>query len=290
MGPDATRTKLPLWETVVESYRLGFGRIPLVVARYWPVLLVMSVVSVGFDWLGTSFGEPCSNPNGGNVVVCQDDIIVNPEMGDFFNGPGFVIYGIQWVSTAIFLSMIAVPWHALVLKNQPLSGRGLTLNSSVLTYAIWNMVVRLPVWPSILLLYLGKMQLDGMPSPSNMAYAGILLSLPGLMILSRLSIKVVAIALQEPNVTLRTIWESTSNNSWRMLWGMLLTILPLFTMAVLPEWLMKHNVLPQTLPPLTWAVFSTTIDVIRTLLFLAPLTFLSLAYRHLMMTLPDTTQ
>jgi hypothetical protein len=243
-----------------------------VVARYWPVLLIMTAVSVGFDWLSEPY--------------------LRPEDGDFFGWPELVaITCLSAFVSAIFASMIAVPWHGLLLRGEPLSGHGFSSDRRIMVYASWGFCVMLPFFASFPLFTLGSMQLYaktgsavvGMHGALAMMYAGSFAFLVGILIFTRLGIKVVAIALPDPNGSLTTIWRRTSWSFWRMFWGLAITVLPIYIVGFLPVFIGTA----QQEAWLSTAFWSTVTTLITTLLGLVPLTFLSLAYRHFMMTPPE---
>jgi hypothetical protein len=283
----AKRVKLPFWRTVGESYRWGFGRVPEVIARYWPVLLAQAAVSLLLDWVAAH-----ATPEDGLVNLAT------PNFSDIFGEPNLVVGIISWGSifiSAIFAAVIAVPWHGLVLRGQPLSGSGLTIDWRIIGYATWGFGITLPFLTCIPLLAFGIAQLTSEPGTEvvhkndawAIFYAGWLALFVGIVTFTRLGIKVVAAGLRDPNGSLPAVWRGTKWSYWRIFWGSTLTLLPEILFSFFAIYHGAVDAVEEMWP--STAIWKATVTIITAILGLVPLTFLSLAYRHFVMTPPERT-
>jgi hypothetical protein len=277
MEPATKRIKLPFWKTVADSYRWGFGRLPEVVVRFWSVLLALTIVSLGLYWLVHPYETEAGSLGSGWI-----SIIFIPFIG------------------GIFTAMIAVPWHSLVLNDEPLAGQGLTFDTRVLSYATWGMAVMMPFLASFPL-FTNAIPAD-LPTGAtddtnaalatisfNMLAAAMVALIAGIYIFARLGIKVVATALRDPNGSLGVIWQNTSWSFWRLFWGPIITCLPMIAAI----WLLPDVAFVPDggTPPsrFSYAATNAAVGLVCTVFGLAPLTFLSLAYRHFMMSPAERT-
>jgi hypothetical protein len=130
----AKRIKLPFWRTVADSYRWGLGRLPEVIAKFWLVLLALTVVSFALYWLAQPYET-------------------NPET----LGSTWLNIFIIPIFTGMFFAMIAVPWHRLVLNGEPLPARP-AFDTRIFLYAGWAFALVFP--------FLASTQLIDMPNPT----------------------------------------------------------------------------------------------------------------------------
>jgi hypothetical protein len=259
MEQAAKRIKLPFWKTVADSYRWGLGRLPEVIAKFWLVLLALTVVTFALYWLI----QPYNKADG--IHSFWLTALIMPSI------------------TGVFIAMIAVPWHRFVINSDPLTSVGLIPNAQACIYAACGIAVLLPFYASFPLFAaafsppIEVPSVHGHPSTVNFNYLGaaLIAVLLGVYISTRICLKLVAVALRDPKGTFAKVWQKTSWSFWRLFWGTILTFVPeLFAIFLLPE-------APQT--QFDYALWNTAQTLISTVLGMVPLTFLSLAYQHLMM-------
>lgn len=186
------------------------------------------------------------------------------------------------------VSIIAVAWHRLMLRDEPLGAGGeLPLDGFVWRYTRLALILTL----CMMLVGLGpSLAISRLMPPGEVPTAGESGTLAGLSLLAlvalvvslvvfvRLSLLLPALAIGR-NLTIREVWSGTRGSFWRLLLGALITTVPpALTLMILGVALVSVN------PGLS-AAWSAAIDTVLTMLnVLASVTslgFLSLAYRHL---------
>jgi hypothetical protein len=259
MEQAAKRIKLPFWQTVADSYRWGLGRLPEVIAKFWLVLLAMTAVSFALYWLA----QPYEKSTDGSQSFLLTTLMI-PSM------------------TGIFIAMIAVPWHRFIINGEPLTSDGPIPDTRACVYAACGIAILLPFYASFPLFAAAfspsvDVSVDqNHLSAVDFTYLGaaFITVFLGIYISTRISLKLVAVALRDPQGTFGAVWQKTSWSFWRLFWGTTVTFVPeLFAIFLLPD-------AQQT--RLDYALWNTVIVLFSAILGMVPLTFLSLAYRHLM--------
>jgi hypothetical protein len=250
--------KLPLWQSVRESYALGFRHLGDLVRWGWPVLAALSAVSLACYWFEHARAADADNLGAGWISFIAIPIV-----------------------TVVFTAMMAVPWHRLVLKGQPLQGTSLTFTPLVLAYVAWGLSMVLPIYLGsyLVLRWAGGSETEAGPSPV-LQFLPLILLLAALFlyVTFRIGIKLVVVALDDTTSTIAVIWRRTAWNFWRLFWGTTLTFVPTLVIGGLYAWLVPSEQFSQ----LGYAVAETCFLVATVLLGMISLTFLSLAYRHFM--------
>lgn len=256
-------TKLPVWKTTWECYRLVFAHLGDFVRISWLWILVMVPVYAaahGLVWY----------------------LIESPDkLGDSIRFK--TLAGcIPSVIEAYFLATIAVAWHQLILRSRPATTAPLRLDNKILTYAFWALAIfLLPIIVS-LGLFEGPSG-DEVPTGNEvMKYAGLILLFPVIATLPlRFSLKFPAIALVEP-MSLAQSWQLTRGNTMRLSLTALLCWLPL-VLALIPLAFALPDISDQ--PSL---IAFITVGIANSYAYALPailgVTWLSLVYRHFVMT------
>jgi hypothetical protein len=260
MDKPAQRVKLPFWSTVWASYSWGIGRIGTVIAHRWLVLLALGAIMTAIY-----------------IVLPPYDLSAKiPQLA-----PSWVSICVASIASVLFTSMIAVPWHRLVLNGEPMSGTGLNFHPRVLAYTLWAALLAAVVMAPMSFIAAGA-PADPLAKPTSeqltAIFAGTGLALVMVYITTRLQLKLVAAALSDPNGTFGAIWHSTRWSFWRLFIGLLLMILPL----MLVQYVLNLIAPPLNNSPVTVAVSHALQSMFSVLLTLPLLTFLSLSYQHFM--------
>jgi hypothetical protein len=258
MSDTPLRAKLPLWRTVRESYALGFENMGDLVRWGWPVLAALSVVSLACYWF-----EHVSEVETENRGFSWISFVAIP------------------IVTVVFTTMMAVPWHRLVLKGEPLRGAQMTVAPRVIAYVAWGLFMVVPVYlvSYLTLRFAGALGAEEGSSPVlQFVPLILLLTVLFLYVTFRIGIKLVAVALDDTTSTTAVIWRRTTWNFWRLFWGTTLTFLPTLLLVALYTWLVPSDRFSR----LGYAAAETGFLVATVLLGMISLTFLSLAYRHFM--------
>lgn len=257
MDTDAERMKLPFWRTVGDSFRLFLDNVATLLRHTWAALAAIAVATGLLQWLAFPFEQAAGDVGGSWMSV-----IAIP------------------MATMIFTAMIAVPWHRLVLGGEPMAGHGVDFGPRVLSYTIWGVLG----WAGFAVFFVPM--IAAVPTDVGDQLTGgqstvLLLSLIGVLassfVVTRLTPKLVAVALSEPDKTLAVVWHRTSGSFWRLMWGMLVTVVPLFVAILLVSLVWPEDVGSRV----GYSVRRAFDAAIGGLLAVPSLTFLSLAYRHL---------
>ncbi len=166
---------------------------------FWiPVLFLLGVVEI-------LVGEPdLQNPQFGLPVLMQ---IVSAVVG---------LLG--------FCSM-AVSWHRFILRDE--IGSPARIDAPVLRYAGNSLLIMLiVVVPAVILLVLSQL----VPALGVLL---IVLSIAGGLIVTRLSVKLPAVALGNTDFGFRDAWKATTDNNWQLLGVFLLNAAVVFGALVL---------------------------------------------------------
>lgn len=252
--------KLPVWKTTWECYRLVFAHAGDFIRISWLWLIVMIPIYASAHaaiwYLTESPDRLTSSFHFKMLADCLPNIL---EAG--------------------FLSAIAVAWHQLILSGRPATTASLTLDRTVMTYAMWAVAMYLLpiiVW----LLLLPSMEIPTAWVALSLAAALILLPVIAIVPL-RYSLKLPAIALGQP-LSFKESWQKTGGNTLRLSATVILSWLPALIAlvafgAVLPD--ISEN------PDLvTYVAVSTTMSYAYAIPAILGVTWLSLIYRHFVLT------
>lgn len=178
---------------------LTYRSIAVRIGMFWiPVLFLLGVVEI-------LVGEPdLQNPQFGLPVLMQ---IVSAVVG---------LLG--------FCSM-AVSWHRFILRDE--IGSPARIDAPVLRYAGNSLLIMLiVVVPAVILLVLSQL----VPALGVLL---IVLSIAGGLIVTRLSVKLPAVALGKTDFGFRDAWKATTDNNWQLLGVFLLNAAVVFGALVL---------------------------------------------------------
>lgn len=252
----APRAKLPLWRTVRESYAWGLGHLPEVARKAWRVLAVLAGVSFVLHW------------------------VAHPYVADAGSVRGN-LFSLIAIPAAIisFGAVIAVPWHRFILDGEPLPHMPLAWPPRVVSYFVWAILLSAPLYFGLLTLVSAPEPVETEVSADITAFiilAEFVVLLAVTYALVRLSIKLVAVAVDNNAATIGEIWRNTSSNFWRLFWGTLLTLLPALVVGIAIIYLAPDQGSARWL----YAAANAINSIAEVLLGMVSLTFLSLAYRH----------
>jgi len=217
--------KLPVWQTVRASYTIVARNLGQLVRICWLWVLIMVPVYAALDWLE----ETWSRDSGAQATYhWMREIAALPSPVDL-----------------PFLASIAVAWHRLVLREEPVTQPAyLRLDGVVWRYALYSFVFLLLergtlVFGAFLALNLGieadiftRLLIELLAAP---AATGAALAI-GLLVLPRLSLVMPAVAVAE-RLALRHAWRITRGNTLRLGVATTFCMLPAVTLAML-VWLL----------------------------------------------------
>ncbi len=264
-------TKLPVWRTTSDCYRLVFNHLGDFVRISWLWILVMIPVYAmahAAVWYATESPAKLT----GEVVKAFISLL-------------------PMIPESIFLASIAVGWHALILcGDSPTTSKKLLIDLTVLRYSGWAwLIFILPFFVATSPLGLIDWSPNQEPSDADaiviasFSLCAIMWSLIGsiiwFMLTPRWCLKLPAIALRQ-NVALSESWRLTKGNTWRLTWTSLMCAIPSLVASMAVLW---HFFDAPTHPDLTVYVVS---NLIGSLAYAIPtifgVTLFSLAYRHFM--------
>lgn len=151
------------------------------------------------------------------IVVPWLPVIIMVSVIEYLSGPpeeSAVSFGsaelIQIASTAVAIitvSAMSVNWHRFILRDEP--PRGLRLDGLMLRYAGTTILTMLPMLLPAMLIVFGIVFF-----PPLATLAGIPLLLAVGAVVTRLSIKLPAVALGQQGFTFRDAWAASEGNFW----------------------------------------------------------------------------
>jgi hypothetical protein len=248
MAVAGARPRLRVWRTVAGSYALTFRYLGYLLRISWAWVVLMIPISLAYYasvfWLGW---QTSSFPD---------------VLSTFLFLP--------------FLASISVAWHRRLLLNDVWSGRiYMRFDGPVVSYLGLSVVL------SILFPALAIAATSSADAEWPELLTGVLLATAGLFLSTKIWLALPARALGDSEITIRQAWSGSRQNVWRLIAGSSLCSLPILVLAVLAETFGPD--LEKTSEPLTYAAWQTLLEIGGTFLAEMPnVSFLSLAYRHLM--------
>jgi hypothetical protein len=264
--------KLPLWRTIGQSYAIWARNLPELIRISWLWLLIMTpVLAILMWWQVPTFMAMIDAAKAGR----PDPTPALTLLGQVLNG----------VIMLPVLASIAVAWHRLLLRNEHVgSGIYLRFDGLVLGYGLLFLLIGLlPAVPQYLgQIYLALTQPPGARQVDPVALAitsvGSIVSIVLFFISARMFLLLPAKALERDDVTPGTVWAATRRNSWRMVWGYVFCLLPMFVLGGgigIAFWL-SSTVYSRALATTLW----TALTLLWIVFGMVSVGFLSLAYRH----------
>ena len=254
--------RLPLWRTVREAYVLTFRNFGAFLRIAWAWLVVLSALVALVSW----FFWPS------HAAALE---------------AGELTSWVQVVTTTLSMAAgasIAVAWHTLLLKGARPAGPGyLRLDGVVWRYLLVGLAMVAPFYLLDFAIPSANIETEG---EGGAFLFGILLTIPLFVVLivlgTKLSPILPAIALGRGDVTLGAVWRATHWSWWRLFVGFLLTAVPPLLVVALPllikGWQAGDDALPETHSGFVLA--NTQIEIITLVSGIFAISFLSLAFRH----------
>jgi hypothetical protein len=241
------RPHLKVWRTVVQSYAITFVYLGYIlrVSRAWVALMIPLSLTyhTSVFWLGR-----------------QTSLLADV------------------LSTLLFLpflASIAVAWHRRLLLNEVWSGRVyLRLDRPVAGYFGLSVLISL-LFPGLMIAVVPGAEAEWQDLLAAALAAG-----AGLFLSTKIWLALPAQALGDSEITVRQAWRGSRGNVWRMIAGSALCSLPMLVLVVLTATLVPDA--DKATRPLAYAAWQTLTEIVITFLAGMPVvSFLSLAYRHL---------
>ncbi len=277
--PESKPTKLPLWKTVGDAYRLTWVHLGSLcrIAWLWVIIfIIFSVIAYHPLW-------PLELESRSNEKAIL---------------PLFALSLLPTIISLVMESSVSVAWHRLLLLNERTAQTVyLRLDHTVLRYFGRALILTLLFMVPLFLMILPTLYL--IPDSSDIVGAsisedaptkemietiltvGFLVLIGGLLltVLSyvpmRLSLALPARALAHNQISWRESWRQTRWNYWRLFMGSVLTLaLPLLLTIILTV------ILPETKTQIEYAYTTALFDALWFVGGIIWVSFLSLAYRH----------
>ena len=253
--------KLPVWKTIIDSYRITLSNLPALMRISWPWLIVLIIGIAVLNWGLWPLEQAARKADKGYSSIL------------------FILTGLV---SACIGSAIAVPWHRYVLLNEKSDGTSIALhNKHVLRYFLW-------VAAMLAVFFMPVLAITGTTAPTNATdndvefILGLVLSLAvsawwiaWMFVSPRLSLILPAIALGQSNVTLAGAWNATHKNTWRLAIATFAVLLLSLFLGIAYVYLISE---PETRTG--FALWNCVNEMIWMLGGMTSVTFLSLAYRH----------
>ena len=281
--PDLPYPKLPFWDTVSLSYSTYFRHFIDALRASWLWLIVIAVFT-GFaswqqwSWMATAMA---------NLKPGLPPQMPKPtEMAVLLNLANIVLL-LAGVS-------IAVAWHRLMILDERPGFSG----SNVATKNLWRYIAiaiaiflidflpaAVVMFPAFYFLFPSKA--GGSPPPAGF-FAVIPLVLVlyavGTAVAFRLSLLLPARAIGDLSLTFKQTWHRTRGNTWRLLWGIVVTTMPPLLLAQIAFLTMIGAPIPANFANggfvARMTVTSTVFVIYYLLIVPIGIGFLSHTYRH----------
>jgi len=274
--PELDYPQLPFWRTVGLSYSSYFHHFIDALRASWLWLAFAGGFPVLASWQHwSSISEVMAN-------LATGDAPLMPA-----SAAGLALYGVEYLLLWLAGVSIAVAWHRLMILNEHPGFSG----GNVATKNLWRyvavgtallLVLFLPGAAIIPPKFFFQQPGSGPPSQevSGLRLLGIAayvvaVCVVGIPAMLRLSLLLPAQAIGDTGLTWSQTWSRTRGNAWRLVWGTVLTSLPLGLVLQIVFWFLIRPALPSE----TFA--EDVVTTMSDLLFLPIwIGFLSHAYRH----------
>lgn len=263
-APRSQPPKLPVWRTAFEPYRLTLANIGALGALAWAWLLVLLVVSAGLYW---SFwpSEMAAREAGG--------------------GGSSTLFLAMLAVSSLAGAAVAVGWHRFLLLGEDVVDQpSLRMDARVWRYLAALVGLTVPLVVPVVMLE----ALEGVSENVSEAetdrlmlawIACVSVWLVLLPLLNRLMLILPAIAVEPEPPSLAAVWSRTRRNTWRLLLGTLLTLLP--PILISSALVMAEIKVDGSEGRIVYTLHSTLSEVAAFLVGMVSVTFLTVAYRVL---------
>jgi len=250
----ATRpAKIPLWATLDRAFEITFDNVRPALRIAGPWAAVAFVLVGAIHWL-----------------------LAGLRSDGFFDPPALLAFLVSLIAGC----SIAVGWHRLFLLEETAgSVPYLRLDTVVLRYAgTVAAIFLLPVVPLHILDWLGAPMNVNLARGGDQAWWGLALlayMVTTVVAIVRAAIGLAGLAIGTPPA-LAEVWDRTSSNSFRLLFGAAFACLPLgVSLALVEMWG------PGRSTPVRFALTEATSEAVNLIFSVVLVAFLSLAYRQL---------
>jgi hypothetical protein len=262
ISPVRSKPRLRVWNMVGRSYALCVANLPEFIRISWLWLLLTMPVFAIFSW----WHVPRL------ITILQNASARQPEAN---SGLSLAVGSLGRIIVLPMAASIAVAWHRLILRAEHVRGWYLRFDRTVVSYAILSFLI--VTLPNLLVSTFGA--LAQTTNETRPGIAVTVLTFTGLacwFIAPRLLMVLPARAVGRNDLTFGEAWGATRHNTWRLLWGCVLCLLPASVFgAALLTYLGRGSISP----PVATVVW-TMASLLGVFLSIVVVGFLSLAYRH----------
>ncbi len=276
--PDLPYPKLPFWDAVSLSYSTYFRHFIDAVRASWLWLIVVAAFTGFASWQQWSWWATAK----AHLKPGLPPLPPNSEMAVLMN-----------LANALLLLAgvsIAVAWHRLVILNEQPGFSG----SNLATKNLWRyiamalglfVILFLPLEAVMFPTFYFLMPAASPPPPALFALIPLAFAVygAGMAVSLRLTLLLPARAIGNTGQTFKQTWNRTRGNTWRLLWGIVVTTVPPLLIAQI----ISFAAIGFPLPGKGSENFAEQMTIISTVftayyLLIVPIGigFLSLAYRH----------
>ena len=270
---------LPFKATIHHAYQLAWEHRVDFVKISWMWIVLAALLSFAYRDLTSHFlgKAPMSRIGDPKLMASMDmtPFVIDIAKRAIINLPLnlFMVF---------VVSAIAVPWHRLILRHEPVTNSyHFKIDNCVWDYCVLALLISvLQILPSFFslggLLFMSSPAIYGL---INLAIVIIFLTLISYQV--RLVAALPAKALGIENVTLKDVLYRTRFNVWRLFWAPLACFIPgLIPVFLFLLWFTTAHTSMTVFAGNTWLLYTLIGAVASVICVPVYLSFLSLAYRH----------
>lgn len=192
-------SKLPVWQTVGQSYAFTFRNLGLLIRVAW----VWFAAFAATVWL-------------------LDTLSLGGALGAILSSLAFTLAACA----------VAVAWHrAVLIGARPATEFSVSFGHREVAYFLITLAITIVCYVGILAVAATVIQVFGPGLPALTALTAIVVVL--LLAVSRVSLKISAVTVDDASMTFARSWELTSGATWRLTVGFLVSAVPL-SLLMLP--------------------------------------------------------
>lgn len=272
--------KLPVIESVKDAIGYTMSNITLLVkaSMFWVALYTILVA--GFSFMGgdafmQTIANFAANPVNENAADPLEGIMtLMDNLGSFGTTTNLLYLGMMLIGVVAYYS-IAIAWHRACLLDEvpPL----VRLGKLEFRYFGYTLLLGVGLYALFLLIgFLISFLIASFGSGDVLGITYLILALMSVIMFlafGRFSLVFPGIAVRDRRMGFKTSWQATKDNSWRILGGFLLCVLPSFVISLIGSLLTSIS--------LPLVIYMPIIMVLQLLSGAFLLSFMSICYQFL---------